>query len=343
MAPLEASHVDAIVAVKDLRKTFDPDVKAVDGISFEVERGEIFGFLGPNGAGKSTTIKILTTLLSRTAGNVAIDGMDPAHQGGNVRKIIGYTAQDTAVDDALTGRQNLELVCGLHHMRSAEARAKTEELLKAVDLVEAADRKAGTYSGGMRKRLDLACGLIGSPKLLFLDEPTTGLDPQNRQALWTYIEGLNAAGTTIFLTTQYMEEADRLADRLCIIDHGQIVAEGTPAALKAAIGADVVRVGLVAAPEEMPRAAARTAIGGIKGIQEIQDTDGGIAVYAKDAPALVASIVRALDEAKVEIRELSLSHPSLDDVFVKHTGRKMRVEEVKPKSRMGFGPRRRRS
>jgi ABC-2 type transport system ATP-binding protein len=335
--------MDSMVVVKDLRKTFDPEIKAVDGISFTVERGEIFGFLGPNGAGKSTTIKILTTLLSRTAGDVTIDGMDPGHKGGDVRKIIGYTAQDTAVDDALTGRQNLELVCGLHHMRGAAAATKTEELLKAVDLVEAADRKAGTYSGGMRKRLDLACGLIGDPKLLFLDEPTTGLDPQNRQALWKYIESLNEAGTTIFLTTQYMEEADRLADRLCIIDHGQIVAEGTPAELKAAIGADVVRVGLVGAPEEMPRAAARKALEALKGIQEIQDTDGGVAVYAKDAPALIASMVRALDEAQVAIRELSLSHPSLDDVFVKHTGRKMRVEEVKPRSRMGWGARRRRS
>jgi len=335
--------LDAMVVVKDLRKKFDPDIKAVDGISFAVERGEIFGFLGPNGAGKSTTIKILTTLLSRTAGEVTIDGMDPAQKASDVRKIIGYTAQDTAVDDQLTGRQNLLLVCGLHHMRKAEAAAKADELLKAVDLVEAADRKAGTYSGGMRKRLDLACGLIGNPKLLFLDEPTTGLDPQNRQALWKYIEGLNEAGTTIFLTTQYMEEADHLADRLCIIDNGQIVAEGTPAALKAGIGADVVRVGLVGTPEEMPRAAARRALEGLKGVQEIQDTDSGVAVYAKDAPALIAAMVRALDESKVAIRELSLSHPSLDDVFVKHTGRKMRVEEVKPRRGMGWGGRRRRS
>ena len=335
--------MDAIVVVKDLRKTFDPGVKAVDGISFSVERGEIFGFLGPNGAGKSTTIKILTTLLGRNDGEVSIDGMDPKDRARDVRKIIGYTAQDTAVDDQLTGRENLMLVCALHHLRRAAAETKTEELLKAVDLVEAADRKAGTYSGGMRKRLDLACGLIGSPKLLFLDEPTTGLDPQNRQALWKYIQGLNEAGTTIFLTTQYMEEADHLADRLCIIDHGQIVAEGTPAALKAAIGADVVRVGLVGTSEEMPRAAARKALEGLKGVQEIQDTDTGVAVYAKDAPALIASMVRALDEAKVTIRELSLSHPSLDDVFVKHTGHKMRVEEVKPRSGMAWGGRRRRS
>lgn len=320
--------------VRDLRKTFDPDVKAVDGISFAVERGEIFGFLGPNGAGKSTTIKILTTLLGRTSGAVSIDGMDPARDGTAIRKIIGYTAQDTAVDDQLTGRDNLMLVCALHHLRRAGAQAKTEELLQAVDLVEAADRKAATYSGGMRKRLDLACGLIGDPKLLFLDEPTTGLDPQNRLGMWKYIENLNRAGTTIFLTTQYMEEADRLADHLCIIDQGQIVAEGTPAALKAGIGADVVRVGLDGQGADVPRAEARKAIERLPGIGEIQDIDGAIAIYAKDAPALVASIVRALDEAKVPIRELSLSHPSLDDVFVKHTGHKMRVEHVKPK---GFG------
>jgi ABC-2 type transport system ATP-binding protein len=334
--------VDAIVEVRDLRKTFDPDVKAVDGITFHVERGEIFGFLGPNGAGKSTTIKILTTLISPSGGEVRIDGLDPVRRAPEVRRLIGYTAQDTAVDDQLSGRENLMLCCALHHLRRAAAEAKTEELMKAVDLVEAADRKAGTYSGGMRKRLDLACGLIGSPKLLFLDEPTTGLDPQNRQGLWKYIEGLNEAGTTIFLTTQYMEEADRLADRLCIIDQGKIVAEGTPAALKAGIGSDVVRIGLAGAAEELPRAAARRALEGIAGIREVQDIDGGVAVYAKDAPTLVAAIVRALDEAKVDIRELSLSHPSLDDVFVRHTGHKMRVEEVKPKGHMAWGARRRR-
>jgi ABC-2 type transport system ATP-binding protein len=323
--------LNPMLVVKDLRKTFDPDIKAVDGISFSVERGEVFGFLGPNGAGKSTTIKILATLISRTGGEATIDGIDPAKDPVAVRKIIGYTAQDTSVDDQLTGRENLGLQCALHHMRRAEAEARSEELIKAVDLVEAADRKAGTYSGGMRKRLDLACGLVGKPKLLFLDEPTTGLDPQNRQALWKYIKSLNDQGTTIFLTTQYMEEADHLADRLCIIDQGKIVAEGTPASLKAEIGADVIQVVLPADAGDKV-AAAHAALAALPGISDVRDFDGGVAVYAKEGPAIIASVVRSLDESKVPIGQLTLSRPTLDDVFVKHTGHKMRVEAVKPRS-----------
>ena len=333
--------MDAMVEVRDLRKVFDPNIRAVDGISFSVERGEIFGFLGPNGAGKSTTIKVLATLLAPTSGTVRVDGLDPKRDPSAVRKVIGYTAQETAVDDQLTGRENLRLQCNLHHMRGAQAEARIQQLIEAVDLVEAADRKAGTYSGGMRKRLDFAGGLIANPKLLFLDEPTTGLDPQNRQALWKYIQSLNDAGTTIFLTTQYMEEADRLADRLCIIDHGKIVAEGTPAALKAEIGADVVQIVLAPDGGSDPRQKARAALSSLKGIQQIQDFDDGVAVYAKDAPALIASMVRALDESKVPIAQLTLARPSLDDVFVKYTGHKMRVEEVKPRRGMGFGSRRR--
>ncbi len=334
--------MDAIIEVKDLRRTFDPDVKAVDGVSFEVGRGEVFGFLGPNGAGKSTTIKILTTLLAQTSGTVRIDGLDPGKDAQRVRHIIGYTAQSTTVDDLLTGRENLELVCALHHVKSDQIDTKVNELLEAVDLTEAADRKAGTYSGGMRKRLDLASGLIGDPKILFLDEPTTGLDPQNRQSMWQYIKSLNDRGVTIFLTTQYLEEADRLCDRLCIIDYGQIVAQGTPAELKAGIGADSVRIALGDGAAAEAKATARKALQALPGVKEINDYDGGIMVYARDAPSLIANMVRALDEAKISIKELALSHPTLDDVFVRHTGRKMRVEEVKPQMRMAFGAGRRR-
>jgi ABC-2 type transport system ATP-binding protein len=333
------TSTDAIIEVKDLHKTFDPDIKAVDGISFTVGRGEIFGFLGPNGAGKSTTIKILATLIGRTSGEIRVDGIDPAKDPVAVRKLIGYTSQDTSVDDQLTGRENLMLQCALHHMRRAEAQARTEELIKAVDLVEAADRKAGTYSGGMRKRLDLATGLVGKPKLLFLDEPTTGLDPQNRQGMWKYIKSLNDEGTTIFLTTQYMEEADHLADRLCIIDQGKIVAEGTPASLKAEIGADVIQVVLPTDAADK-RDQAHAVLAALPGAKEVRDFDGGVAVYAKDGPAVIASVVRSLDESRVPIGQLTLSRPTLDDVFVKHTGHKMRVEAVKPKS--GWGGRRRR-
>ena len=230
---------DAIIQVQDLAKIFDPDIRAVDGISFAVRRGEIFGFLGPNGAGKTTTIKVITTLIKKTSGRAVVDGIDVDKDPAAIRKIIGYAAQEVGIDDELTGRENLRLQCALYHLPKAERDERIAELLKAIDLEDAADRRAGTYSGGMRKRLDLAMALIPHPKVLFLDEPTTGLDPQNRAAVWEYIRGLNEQGMTIFLTTQYMEEADRLADRLCIIDHGHIMAEGTPASLKGSIGADV--------------------------------------------------------------------------------------------------------
>ena len=314
----------------------------MDGISFHVERGEVFGFLGPNGAGKSTTIKVLTTLLQKTAGSVTVDGINLEKDPSAIRKIIGYGSQEVSVDDDLTGRENLRLQCMFHHLHKADAEKRINEILKATGLEEAADRRAGTYSGGMRKRLDLATAIITRPKLLFLDEPTTGLDPQNRVAMWEYIKDLNKAGTTIFLTTQYMEEADRLAHRLCIIDNGKIVAGGTPAALKAEIGADVVQLALPDNGAAADRARARQVLGPVAGVQEIKDYDGGLMVFAKNGPSLVPEIVRKLDDVDVHITQISVSAPSLDDVFVKHTGRKMRVEEVTPPRRMVFGGRRRR-
>jgi ABC-2 type transport system ATP-binding protein len=333
----------SIILVKDLVKVFEPDVRAVDGISFDVHRGEIFGFLGPNGAGKTTTIKVITTLLRKTSGSAVVDGINVDEHPANIRKIIGYAAQEVGIDDDLTGRENLRLQCALYHVPKSEVPGRVAELLKAIDLEDAADRRAGTYSGGMRKRLDLAMALIPRPKVLFLDEPTTGLDPQNRAAVWEYIRKLNDEGTTIFLTTQYMEEADRLADRLCIIDHGHIMAEGTPASLKASIGADVVSLSFKENGQSDPRAAAKAALSKLSGIHEIQEVvDGGIAVYAPDAPALVPQIVLALNDAHVDIAELTLTHPTLDDVFMKYTGRKMRAEEVTPPRRTPWGARRRR-
>ena len=333
---------DNIVEVKDLVKVYDPDVRAVDKISFQVKRGEVFGFLGPNGAGKTTTIKVLTTLIRKTGGAAKVDGIDVDSDPASIRKIIGYAAQEVGIDDDLTGRENLRLQCVLYHVPKERAEKQVAVLLKAIDLEDAADRRAGTYSGGMRKRLDLAMALIPQPKLLFLDEPTTGLDPQNRAAIWEYIQRLNDEGTTIFLTTQYMEEADRLADRLCIIDRGKIMAEGTPASLKAAIGADVVALSFKENGKGDVRPLAINALSSVPGIQEIQQVDGGIAVYAKDAPALVPQIVLALNGATVDIAELTLSHPTLDDVFMKHTGHKMRTEEVSPPRRGPWGARRRR-
>jgi ABC-2 type transport system ATP-binding protein len=334
---------DNIIEVKDLVKVYDPDVRAVDKISFQVQRGEVFGFLGPNGAGKTTTIKVLTTLIRKTAGTAFVDGINVEKEPESIREIIGYAAQEVGIDDDLTGRENLRLQCTLYHVPKAEGEKRIAELLKTIDLEEAADRRAGTYSGGMRKRLDLAMALVPRPKLLFLDEPTTGLDPQNRAAVWEYIQRLNQQGMTIFLTTQYMEEADRLADRLSIIDHGRIVAEGTPASLKASIGADVVSLSFKSNGQPNPQEAAKAALARIQGIKEVQEVDGGVAIYAKDAPVLVPQIVLALNDAHLEISELTLSHPTLDDVFMKYTGRKMRVEEVTPKGRTPWGARRRRA
>src|SRR3990172_3217902 len=299
---------DNIIEARDLVKIYEPDVKAVNRISFHLKRGEVFGFLGPNGAGKSTTIKVLTTLLRKTSGNVKVDGIDIDEDPASIRKVIGYASQEVGIDDDLTARENLRLQCMLHHLHKAEADKRIVELLKTVDIEEAADRRAATYSGGMRKRLDLAMALIPRPKILFLDEPTTGLDPQNRQAIWEYIRALNERGTTIFLTTQYMEEADRIADRLCIIDHGKIVAQGTPASLKAEIGADVVQRAIRENGGVDTRALAKAALSKVPGIQEIQDIEGGLAVYSQNAPALVPQLVLALNDAKLEISQLTLSH-----------------------------------
>jgi len=338
------SRADPIVRVEDLVKVYEPNVRAVDGISFHVDRGEIFGFLGPNGAGKTTTIKVLTTLLRKTSGKAVVDGIDVERDPGAIRRIIGYAAQEVGVDEDLTGTENLRLQCRFYHIPSVEIDGRVRDLVKTVDLEEAADRPARTYSGGMRKRLDLGMALIHRPKLLFLDEPTTGLDPQNRRALWDYIQSLNDSGTTIFLTTQYMEEADRLADRLCIIDHGRIVAEGTPATLKAEIGADVIEVSLKANGNADVRERAKGLLAVLPGVREVRDYEDGLAVYSQSGSTLLPQIVRALDGAGTEIERLSLSVPSLDDVFLRHTGHKLRVEQVKPASRtpyMGFGPRRR--
>lgn len=339
--------VDEIIRVENLRKVYEPDIVAVDGISFAVNRGEIFGFLGPNGAGKSTTIKILTTLLAKTSGSATIDGLDVDRDQRAVRRLIGYSSQDVGVDDDLTGRENLVLQCKFHHMDKRRAAEKVESLLETVKLVEAADRRLSTYSGGMRKRLDLASALVSDPKVLFLDEPTTGLDPQSRQDIWEYVRKLNQNGMTIFLTTQYMEEADRLANRLCIVDQGRIVAEGTPKDLKAEIGADVINLRFKSTD---PGACAKAteALKGLKGIREVGTCPGdltseaGLTVLAQDGASLVPRIVRAVDTAGVPIENLSLSSPSLDEVFLKLTGKTLNaVERKQAVKRPGWGARRR--
>jgi len=332
--------MEDIVIVEDLRKTYGKDILAVDGISFRVHKGEIFGFLGPNGAGKSTTIKILTTLLEKSSGKATIDNLDIDADQAKVRRIIGYCSQEVGVDDDLTARENLMLQCSFHHIPKDKAKRKTEELLQKVRLTEAADRRLRTFSGGMRKRLDLASSLVSDPEVLFLDEPTTGLDPQSRQDVWEYVKQLNKQGITIFLTTQYMEEADRLADRLCIVDQGKIVAEGTPADLKAQVGADKITLWFNASDAEACERAER-ALSGLQGVDEVGKcvvgltTEEGLTITAKNGSTVVAQVVRALDVGGVAIEQLKLTAPTLDEVFLKLTGKTLNVIERKEAVRTG--------
>lgn len=330
--------MEDIVIVEDLRKTYGKDILAVDGISFRVHKGEIFGFLGPNGAGKSTTIKILTTLLEKSSGKATIDNFDIDADQAKVRRIIGYSSQEVGVDDDLTARENLMLQCSFHHLPKDKAKSKTEELLQRVRLAEAADRRLKTFSGGMRKRIDLASSLVSDPKLLFLDEPTTGLDPQSRNDVWEYIKQLNKQGTTIFLTTQYMEEADRLADRLCIVDQGRIVAKGTPDDLKAQVGADKITLWFKADDAKACTDACEKAVNVLSPLQGVDEVGKcevgltnkeGLKIMAKNGSAVVTQVVRALDGAGIAVEQLTLTAPTLDEVFIKLTGKTLNVIERK--------------
>jgi len=329
-----------IIKVEDLVEVYSDGTKAVDGVSFDVNEGEFFGFLGPNGAGKSTTIKVLTTLLKKTSGKVTVAGFDIEKRADEIRKIIGVQSQDTTIDQDLTGRENMMLVGHLHQMGGDELKKRVTDLLNLVGLADVADRRAGHYSGGMKKRLDLASALVHKPKLLFLDEPTTGLDPQSRAAIWEYLSKLNKEdGITIFLTTQYMEEADKLCQRLFIIDQGKIVANGTPESLKREVGADSITMTLEngsAASET--KAKARQVLGGIPAINNIIESDGGLTVYAKNASLIIADVVRVFDANKIHLSSVSFASPTLDDVFLQHTGRRIRTEELntkQPYSRFG--------
>lgn len=318
-----------MIEVAGLVKVYADGTRAVNGISFSVEESEFFGFLGPNGAGKSTTIKILTTLLHATEGRVAVGGFDVSKNPQQIRKLIGVQPQETSLDEDLTARENLELMGRFYDVPSPEARIRIDELLAVMELTEHADRRVLLYSGGMKKRLELAAALLHKPRLLFLDEPTTGLDPQSRAAVWNYLQRLNREeGITIFLTTQYMEEADRLCQRLAIIDHGVIVAQGQPAELKREIGADVLILSLRTSDGNAVQKRAREVLNRLPHVHRIVDTDGGVTVYASDGGQLVPQVVRVLDEAQLPLSSITLSTPTLDDVFLKHTGRRIRVEEL---------------
>src|SRR4051794_39680363 len=307
------------IEVEGLVRVFKKGPRAVDGIDLEVAPGEIYGFLGPNGAGKSTTVLMLTTLLPPTDGRARVAGYDVVKQGAEVRRTIGAALQDAALDPFLTGREHMALQGGLHGLNKAERTSRGNELLDRVGLTEAADRKVGGYSGGMKRRLDLALALVHGPSILFLDEPTTGLDPQSRSALWDEVERLATEdGVTVFLTTQYLEEADVLADRVGIIDHGRIVAEGTPDELKREIGGDSVEA-IPADPHDHERTTAVLARFG----EPAAHSPKGAAVRLSHGAEQLADIVRALDEEGVALAHLQVHSPSLDDVFLAKTGRSL--------------------
>jgi ABC-2 type transport system ATP-binding protein len=307
-----AEHPNTIEA-EGLVREFKKGPRAVDGVDLHVDPGEIYGFLGPNGAGKSTTVLMLTTLLPPTSGTARVAGYDVVRDGPRVRATIGAALQEAALDGLLTGREHVRLQAALQGLPRAERRGRADELLERVGLSEAADRKVKGYSGGMKRRLDLALALVHRPRVLFLDEPTTGLDPQSRSALWTEVARLaRDDGVTVFLTTQYLEEADVLADRVGIIDHGRIVAEGTPLALKAEVG----RATVEALPAD-PRVAEVLARFG-----EAVPSAKGVAVRLT-GDADLAAVVRALDAENVRVENLQLHQPSLDDVFLAKTGRSL--------------------
>jgi ABC-2 type transport system ATP-binding protein len=305
------------IEVENLVREFRKGPRAVDGICLTVEPGEIYGFLGPNGAGKSTTVLMLTTLLPPTSGTARVAGYDIVKEGPQVRASIGAALQEAALDQFLTGRDHLRLQGALHGLPRAERRKRGDELLERVGLSEAADRRVRGYSGGMKRRLDLALALVHHPSILFLDEPTTGLDPQSRSALWAEVSRLaREDGVTVFLTTQYLEEADVLADRVGIIDRGRIVAEDTPEALKAEIG----RPSVEATPAEPgERAAVARALSRFG--EEIPAQPGAVAVRLEGGD--LAEVVRALDAADLKVSNLRLDEPSLNDVFLEKTGRSL--------------------
>jgi ABC-2 type transport system ATP-binding protein len=307
----------------DLLREFKKGPRAVDGINLRVEPGEIYGFLGPNGAGKSTTVLMLTTLLPPTSGTAKVAGFDIVSEGPRVRSAIGAALQEAALDPLLTGNEHMRLQTSLHGLGKVEREERGRELLERVGLTKAADRKVGGYSGGMKRRLDLALALAHQPRILFLDEPTTGLDIQSRTALWEEVARLaREDGVTVFLTTQYLEEADALANRVGIIDHGHIVAEGTPAELKAEIGRPTVEV-VPCDPGERERTAAVLARFGEPGDAGTK----GAAVLLAGGDTELAEVVRALDSEGITIETLQLHAPSLDDVFLAKTGRSLEGAE----------------
>ncbi|MDD2786352.1 MAG: ATP-binding cassette domain-containing protein [Patescibacteria group bacterium] len=314
------TSTDRAIAVKDLKKSYGK-LKVLDGIDFEVHRGEILALLGPNGAGKTTIVRILSTLLSQDEGTATVNGFDVRREPGAVRSSIGLTGQYAAVDEYLTGRENLEMIGLLYRLGEQETKNRSQKLLERLDLVEPSNRRVKTYSGGMRRRIDLAMSLIASPSILFLDEPTTGLDPHSRITMWEIIKGLAATNVTVLLTTQYMEEADRLADKIIVIDKGSVIAQGTPTELKASIGPDHLEI-IVKDDDDF--------LNTLKLFEtDVLQNDPkrrSLSIITKNGTADLKKVLSMLEESKIIIDSLSLHRPTLDDVFLALTGHSTSVE-----------------
>jgi len=312
-----AANGETVITVNNVSKHYKK-LKALDGVSLEVKRGSVTALLGPNGAGKTTLVRTMTTLLDPTSGTVTVDGIDVVKEPQKLRSIIGLAGQNASVDEILTGRENLIMFARLYHVKPAEAKARASELLKQFNLEEAADRPIKTYSGGMRRRLDLAASLVIHPKVLFLDEPTTGLDPRGRFGLWNVIRDLVEDGTTVLLTTQYLEEADQLADKIFVIDHGKIIAQGTPDELKRQTGGDILELHLTN-HADATKAAEIVKKFGDK--QPNADAETGIVTMpVAGGASILIEVVREIDQAKLTLSDVMLRRPSLDDVFMKLTG-----------------------
>ncbi len=319
--PAQASGT--AIRAEGLVRTFGSN-RAVDGIDLGVDRGEIFGLLGPNGAGKTTTIRILTTLLKPSAGSARVFGFDVLRDAGEVRRRTGYVMQEIPRGlYALTARERVEMEASLYHVPRGEVRKRAESVLSVVGLLEHADRRFTTFSGGMQKRLDLACGMLHEPQLLVLDEPTLGLDVQSRHNIWEYVSGLRARGVTILLATNYLDEADRLCDRLAIIDHGKVVVTGAPSDLKRAIGAEVVQVTTSWSERLLEVASAQAGFDRI-----VLSAPGEVTLYVKDAAAAIPALLQLSAAAGIELERVTYNRPTLDDVFLQYTGRELRDGEA---------------